>query len=367
MTPEFGYYTALICVSAGMMIVCALLSAGSRALPKPQRRMMFVAFCIVMVAAFLEWGGEALEEFGSSNRIAHIALKLMEFSLAPFLGAFVGLIFQRTKLGYAVLGFCGAHVILEFILSFFGAVIVVDSSNQYHHGPFYWIYVASYVICFLYALSEIIRFIVEFRYRSGIWLIVTVIVCIVGLVVRGIWSEIRLDWLAMAVGMLFLYVSVVESFAQTDYLTMLGNRRSFEAKLSQLKKKEAVIIILDLNQFKTVNDTHGHREGDLVLKKVGNMVHAAFDRLGSGFRYGGDEFACILYHNLDELPMALAMFDAAVENERKTNPLMPSISYGYATYKPGEKTVLETVEEADSNMYRTKHHYYLDNDIPENR
>lgn len=62
MTPEFGYYTALICVSTGMMVFCALLSAGSRALPTPQRRMMFVPFCIVMVTAFLEWGGEAVEE-----------------------------------------------------------------------------------------------------------------------------------------------------------------------------------------------------------------------------------------------------------------------------------------------------------------
>lgn len=62
MTPEFGYYTALICVSTGMMVFCALLSAGSLALPTPQRRMMFVPFCIVMVTAFLEWGGEAIEE-----------------------------------------------------------------------------------------------------------------------------------------------------------------------------------------------------------------------------------------------------------------------------------------------------------------
>lgn len=70
---------------------------------------------------------------------------------------------------------------------------------------------------------------------------------------------------------------------------------------------------------------------------------------------------------IEELPMALAMFDAAVENERKTDPMMPTISYGYATWKPAEKTVLETIEEADSNMYRTKHRYYLEHDIPENR
>lgn len=44
MTPEFGYYTALICVSTGMMVFCALLSSGSRALSTPQRRMMFVPF-----------------------------------------------------------------------------------------------------------------------------------------------------------------------------------------------------------------------------------------------------------------------------------------------------------------------------------
>ena len=62
MTPEFGYYTALICVSTGMMVLCALLSAGSRALPTPQRRMMFVPFCIVIVTAFLDWRGEAIEE-----------------------------------------------------------------------------------------------------------------------------------------------------------------------------------------------------------------------------------------------------------------------------------------------------------------
>ena len=75
MTPEFGYYTALICVSTGMMVFCALLSAGSRALPTPQRRMMFVPFCIVMVTAFLEGGGEAIEELPMALAMFDAALE----------------------------------------------------------------------------------------------------------------------------------------------------------------------------------------------------------------------------------------------------------------------------------------------------
>lgn len=78
MTPEFGYYTALICVSTGMMVFCALLSAGSRALPTPQRKMMFVPFCIVMVTAFLEWGGEAIEELPMALAMFDAAVKTKE-------------------------------------------------------------------------------------------------------------------------------------------------------------------------------------------------------------------------------------------------------------------------------------------------
>lgn len=76
-----------------------------------------------------------------------------------------------------------------------------------------------------------------------------------------------------------------------DELTGIGNRRSFEDALRALPRRFAVAMI-DIDHFKAVNDTHGHAEGDNVLRWVAARLKKAFG--SAAFRYGGEEFAVLL-------------------------------------------------------------------------
>ena len=92
----------------------------------------------------------------------------------------------------------------------------------------------------------------------------------------------------------------VASQAVTDPLTGLANRRSFDEELAlEWRRAERVgselaLILADVDDFKNVNDTHGHQKGDEVLRRVGELLGAAVRQVDLAARYGGEEFAVIV-------------------------------------------------------------------------
>jgi diguanylate cyclase (GGDEF)-like protein len=89
--------------------------------------------------------------------------------------------------------------------------------------------------------------------------------------------------------------------ALTDALTGLGNRAGFDATLAQQlamaksSQKSLALLLLDVDHFKAVNDTHGHPTGDAVLRSIAQVLKAAaMSGGGSSFRYGGEELALII-------------------------------------------------------------------------
>lgn len=82
--------------------------------------------------------------------------------------------------------------------------------------------------------------------------------------------------------------------AATDPLTGLGHHRSFHTKLRRLRGKPLAVLLIDLDGFKQVNDTHGHQAGDRLLREVAATLSDALRRGDELFRVGGDEFAAIL-------------------------------------------------------------------------
>lgn len=83
--------------------------------------------------------------------------------------------------------------------------------------------------------------------------------------------------------------------AATDALTGLPNRRAWDQRLSASSEHSVTVVLLDVDQFKAVNDRHGHAAGDEVLRTVGRLLRAQIR--GSDFlaRIGGDEFSLLLY------------------------------------------------------------------------
>lgn len=85
--------------------------------------------------------------------------------------------------------------------------------------------------------------------------------------------------------------------ATHDNLTGLYNRRGYEFLLKNVDWETSALILLDLDDFKRVNDEHGHDVGDIVLKRVANAITKSFRSQDFVCRIGGDEFAVIMVHS----------------------------------------------------------------------
>jgi two-component system cell cycle response regulator len=91
-----------------------------------------------------------------------------------------------------------------------------------------------------------------------------------------------------------------ETNARVDALTGLFNRRHFEARLreegahARRHSRPLALVLVDLDHFKSVNDTYGHEEGDRVLKHVGGAIPTVLRAEDSAYRYGGEEFVILL-------------------------------------------------------------------------
>lgn len=145
--------------------------------------------------------------------------------------------------------------------------------------------------------------------------------------------------------------------AYKDGLTLLDNRRSYIEEMNIIEKtsnKQSVVhaVMIDVDNFKKVNDSFGHRFGDAVLKKTADFIRQYFPSENcKAFRIGGDEFAVIVKDTTTET--------LGVQIERIAQISMEqigcSLSIGYARVKFGMNKAMETAfEHADRNMYLMK-------------
>lgn len=154
-------------------------------------------------------------------------------------------------------------------------------------------------------------------------------------------------------------------YALTDALTGAENRRSGEILLTQLLEqahregKPLTVAYLDVNDLKTVNDVHGHDEGDDLIRLSAWSVTGAIRKQDRLCRMGGDEFL-IIFPSCDEAA-AEGMWhriETALErlNETSGKPYRFSISHGFAAYDPALSVPeLKTfISEADKRMYENK-------------
>jgi diguanylate cyclase (GGDEF)-like protein/PAS domain S-box-containing protein len=149
-----------------------------------------------------------------------------------------------------------------------------------------------------------------------------------------------------------------------DPLTGLYNRRFFTETIPRemgRATREAYpisFLLMDLDQFKFINDTLGHEAGDVVLKHVATILAKQTRTSDYVFRYGGDEFLVILLGTLPEYAYRFAeRLRQNVEDSKVQyagDEIAITMSIGVAGYLAGKGTPEEIVAEADSAMYRAK-------------
>jgi diguanylate cyclase (GGDEF)-like protein len=138
----------------------------------------------------------------------------------------------------------------------------------------------------------------------------------------------------------------------TDELTQLANRRAFFARAMEISEGtggDATVAVLDLDQFKRLNDTRGHAAGDAALRRCGELLKAMVDTNGLAARLGGEEFGLILPHRD---ATSAAMFLEELRREIATAGEV-TVSIGVADW-PFGTNIDKALAGADAALYRAK-------------
>ncbi|MBZ9557956.1 MULTISPECIES: GGDEF domain-containing response regulator [unclassified Modicisalibacter] len=158
---------------------------------------------------------------------------------------------------------------------------------------------------------------------------------------------------------------LMASAAYTDPLTAIANRRTFDEQLElewrrALRHQAALsVLLIDLDNFKAINDTHGHQAGDQCLVLLAGLMKEALARAGDVVcRLGGDEFAAILPNtHIDQAVLVANRLRTAVVERGGAGASAPafSVSIGCAAVVPtATDSHRELVEAADRALYRAK-------------
>ena len=149
-----------------------------------------------------------------------------------------------------------------------------------------------------------------------------------------------------------------------DELTGLHNRRGFSMLAEkQLKRadrsgKKALLVYVDVDDMKWINDHLGHKEGDKALTDTAAVLRAHVRQADILARIGGDEFVAVIGDASDDLPGILCeRLEESIQGYRgePDSGRTFSFSVGFAWYDPAApSTVEELLHEADRNMYRKK-------------
>ena len=145
--------------------------------------------------------------------------------------------------------------------------------------------------------------------------------------------------------------------ALTDALTGLGNRRRMMAELEDALRHAsladpAVLVLYDLDGFKSYNDSYGHPAGDELLSRLGRRLDAASRPYGRAFRLGGDEFCVIARHSATGHEAVTATASAALSESGEG--FVVSASHGTVLLPADTATAQDALQLADSRMYANK-------------
>lgn len=178
----------------------------------------------------------------------------------------------------------------------------------------------------------------------------------------GVFLRTVLGHASMAIRNAAMY-EFVDALSRIDGLTGLYNRREFDRVVSQeLDRAQASgqvisLLVIDIDHFKQINDTHGHQQGDQALKQLARLVQQVPRRIGdAAFRIGGEEFAVLLTET--EKPAAFASAEALRSAAERLTLLDDdtrlTVSVGIAAFPVDGRDSATLVMAADGALYRAK-------------
>lgn len=261
---------------------------------------------------------------------------------------------------------CVISAVLSIISSFTGWLFIIDADNNYSRGPFFWVMAFTALFYLVLSLGLSLRDVIVNGWEENKTVNVHLVLFPVGIIAASIiqimFFGISIIWVCTMVALTSIYINIQNGEISTDHLTGLYNRRRldehFQRKVKMLKKYRLLFaIMIDLDDFKKINDEHGHAVGDNALVAMAELLRKVCK--GSDdfiVRMGGDEFVVLGERNqtgeiikvMDDISSAVTEY-----NDLHTNDYLLKLSMGYSVYHQ-EDTKNSFFANADQAMYRSK-------------
>lgn len=270
---------------------------------------------------------------------------------------------KNKRLLYGLIYLNIINVVVVILSQSFGWLYYIDSNNIYHRGPFYVLSILANIFLVLGA------FILVFKNKNNIdrkhyfSLQFFSVPPLIGMMLQALSINMYITLNSIVLSILWAFLTIQRNTLNTDYLTGVSNRSNFEMALQNkinksTKDKTFSGIMIDIDDFKSINDTYGHDMGDHALRAAAKILVECIRLNDLLSRYGGDEF-CVILDITDrvKLESIVERINTCVEsyNESSEMPYKLKFSMGYDVYDFNSKMTSEQFKRhIDVLMYKNK-------------
>ena len=340
-----------------LLFLCVLLHRSN--MLNNYRKKPFLFGIMLTVIIILSEAGTILAGNGNAGlRNLNIYCNVVGFALTPIIPLALIAISDITILQTYKL------LLLPTLINMIAAVLspvskflfYVDVNNHYERGNSFFIFIVVYMINLILLVVGTLHTGKIHHYPMIGIMIALSLFTVAGTSIQLVFPAVYSSWHCVTLSLLLYFLLLSEFDGSFDTLTGLYNRAAFEKATKLMTGRKAFsVIVLDVNDFKSINDTYGHDYGDIVLKAVAKILRKSLDSHYICYRIGGDEFYIICKETRqDRIAYQLKSMTNALAKERENDSHLPTIAYGYSIFRGGSLDFQKVLKEADEQMYCCK-------------
>nr|WP_158408479.1 GGDEF domain-containing protein [Desulfosporosinus fructosivorans] len=331
---------------------------------------MIQANMVLIIVDILAWVFNGLP--GTLNLISNAGFNLLLYILVPVAPSLWVIyahfhIFRDEKrikkVTRVLMVFIAVNAVIAVMSLSTGWFFSVDAQNIYHRGEYFWVHVGYCYLLLVYSFFYVLinRRLIEKRYYYS--LLLYFIPQTIGSSIQMLFYGVTYNWTGMMLSLLIIYFNIQHRGLNTDYLTGVYNRRQMDGYINGKIRnssdgKSFSAILIDLNDFKSINDKFGHETGDEALKDAVSILRKSLRLNDFIARFGGDEFVVIMdINNREMLEQAVKRITNNIEefNKSSLKPYKISFSMGFDIYDYNSQLKLDDFfNHIDILMYNNK-------------
>ena len=264
---------------------------------------------------------------------------------------------RTARLGKPLAVFIITMVAVALSTPWTGLLFQISEKNYYLRGPAFPAYAVILFGLTLFSTAPLLIMRKKTSTRTFWTLLAYPLLCITAALIQDLFYGLVLIWPATTVFLITAALNMYRLRGDTDHLTGMANRRSLDEELARLigsaRVKGFSGILVDLDEFKSINDRFGHELGDQALEDAAEILKSAIRRDDFVARFGGDEFVLLLPgSNATALAEIVARIHALSEahNTSSGRPYRLDFSVGAAVYDasldPSARSFLARIDKA---------------------